>query len=711
MNRTAFLWMMLLPVCAGAAVWSHQSRGYTLKWDVSADAARVVQDGSGKPVWQGPLLPAFWLQLADGTKRFVKAEAASEPAAGALALRLADLGTGELRFRAEPWGVRFEQLRVTWNAAPPAIIGLYYGAAPLTDEQRTIVPSLDLPFWPAWGYEGFSIPSAKGGPVQSFFRNWDLGHATIPLGSFGPSLGTPYAAAYPRPLFSAALGGAAGWVAIGPGSIPDAALTFEIRATLGSLHYLYREDLWGAPAGATRVWSEPLRLAWAPAAWDAYHELFASFGPVKPAAPLHQRSHWNTWGNFKERHFDLRLEADRAAGMGTSLLVIDDGWESANGSGIPDLKRYPNFAADLDYIRSKGLEIGFWLTAGWVVDVDAAGLTRDDLLVGKDGRPRRAAWNMAPDSLAGSKLCLDPSSPRTREFLRTRVQRIMRNYNPQVLKLDFGYGLPGPDVSAPRNPEFRGERLAVELLKITAQAAREVNPDVTIQYYGIHPLMRPVTDVVALDDLGDAGGYEAEAHNQWSVWSALAAAHGVAIMASSGYDWKADSEVLLDTAVIGAPGAVLPTAGPKLDPQQVARRKALARWYRRTTGWEPLWLNSEKGALGAEPRMRCFGRMENGALTALALRNEKPDAAGPLRGMQWEGRWALISQDAASIFDTRRLALVPFDGGSIEVPLAARPRRVLALRDGREEPYEGWSYTGGTLRLEASRESGFAVER
>ena len=85
-------------------------------------------------------------------------------------------------------------------------------------------------------------------------------------------------------------------------------------------------------------------------------------------------------------------------------------------------------------------------------------------------------------------------------------------------------------------------------------AAREISPDVTIQYDGIHPLMRPVTDMVTLDDLGDAGGKEAAGHAKWSVWSALAGLQGMAINASSGYDWQCDAEILLDTAVIGAPG-------------------------------------------------------------------------------------------------------------------------------------------------------------
>ena len=269
---------------------------------------------------------------------------------------------------------------------------------------------------------------------------------------------------------------------------------------------------------------------------------------------------------------------------------------------------------------------------------------------------------------------------------------------------------------------FRGERLAFELIKIIAEAAREVKPDVSIQYYGIHPLMRPITDVVALDDLGDGGGYEAEAHGQWSVWAALAAAHGAAIMSSSGYDWNSDSEILLDTAVVGAPGSVLPLPRPGQPPlpqEWLSHRAALARWFRRSTGWAPLWLNSEKGALGREPRLRCFGRLERiggtDRLTALALRQERPDGpeAGQLRGMRWEGRWALIAQDDSDIFSSRKLACIPFGRGFIEVPLDIPPNRVLAVRSGREEVVDTWKFANGKLRLEvpAGNESllGFLV--
>ena len=86
----------------------------------------------------------------------------------------------------------------------------------------------------------------KDAPIQSFFRCWDFGHATMPLGNFGPSLGTPYAAAFPRPTVLRAIGGDDGWMVFGCASVPDAAMTLDIRSSSGCLNYRYREDLWGA---------------------------------------------------------------------------------------------------------------------------------------------------------------------------------------------------------------------------------------------------------------------------------------------------------------------------------------------------------------------------------------------------------------------------------------------------------------------------------
>jgi hypothetical protein len=636
-----------------------------------------------------------------------------------LSLRFADLATGELTVRRYPEGIRFQRLAIHWKQPAPAVIALYFGTALLTVEQRAMVPSLDLPFWPDWEADGFAIPSAKGGPIQSFFRRWDFGNANIPLGSFGPSMGTPYAAAYPRPLYSAAMGGPNGWVAFGPGAVPDAALTLRIRSSNAALEYLYREDLWGAQKGADRVWDEPFRLFWAHDAWDAYLRLFQSF-PAEPAsAPAHQETHWNSWGNFRENHYGLRELADQVADhVGAKILVLDDGWETNRSSGIPNLSRYPNFFDDLAYIRKKGLELGFWQACGWVDEPEASGLLPEDLVRGADGVPRRVNWAMSTQ-VEPHHYVLDPSSPRALEFLRQRTLRIMRELKPSLLKLDFGYGLPGPDVAVPSDPAMRGERFSYTLLKTIADAAREIDPSVTIQYYGIHPLMAPIEDLITLDDLGDAGGQEAVGHGEWSIWAALAGVQGRAINASSGYDWSADTDVLLDTAIIGAPGGVLPLGEAAPPGLNLNHRRALVQWYRRTTLWKPLWLNSEKGALGREPRPRCLGRLEpirgEDRLTALVLR---PEGAGEnemdvpgLGKVRWQGRWAIIAQDEETLAASRRLACIPFDGGSLRLPRTSSPAQVVAVEK-RENPLTGWSWHDSTLeiRCPSSPELGGMVE-
>ena len=97
------------------------------------------------------------------------------------------------------------------------------------------------------------------------------------------------------------------------------------------------------------------------------------------------------------------------------------------------------------------MKLGFWQAIGWVHEPEKLGLGPADLLCGADGRPRRVTWCMNLDS-ADASYCLDPASAPARTFLRERTQqRVMKQYEPRLLKLDFGYGLPGPDVAASRS--------------------------------------------------------------------------------------------------------------------------------------------------------------------------------------------------------------------------------------------------------------------
>jgi hypothetical protein len=688
-----------------------KSGSYKFHWDLAKDSAVLVKEKPAALIWKGSLLPAFWLQTPAGEKQYVKAKLVGSPTlagnGGTLQLTLGALGTGTLDISYQAGIVRVNRLEVNWSGAPPRIISLYFGTSALQPAEKARAVTLEEPFWADWEATGFCVPSAKGNPIQSFFRMWDMGHASLPLGSFGPSLGTPYAAAFPRPFYSCAFGSDQGWIALGAGAILDAAMVLKIHASNGCLQYLYREDRWGNAGGNKRVWTEPLRIGWAATAYDAYQAYFDSFGTLPPVAGTHQRNVWNTWGDFKIGDFNLKAIADKAVDFEADVLAIDDSWESSQGSGIWYAKRFPDYGEDLKYIRSKGLQTGYWQNVVWLEKPEEYGLSAQDLLCGADGQPVKTSWNMNPHGKGN--YCLDPSSAKAVAVIRSRMQKIMKELKPELIKLDFGYGVPSPDVATARNPALRGEKLSFTLLQLITDAAREINPNVTLQYYSIHPLFRQVQNLLALDDVGDAGAREAEGHGQWSIWSSLAGRQGTAIMASSGYDWNADEEVLLNTAVIGAQSAVLPRKladGSPVPPHKISKRVALALWHRHSVGWAPLWLNSHKGSFAQEPKPNCWGRLESkggeNRLTALALR----DSTGltdrsAIRNMAWQGRWAIISQDEQSIFEARKVALIPFDGGFVEMPWTKAPAKVVMVSNKAEKPFTSWQWKDGKLKINA----------
>jgi hypothetical protein len=609
------------------------------------------------------------LQLARGAGSiFVKASAREVEARGEafrIHLDFEGAAAGWLDVVTGAQFVRFSRLELSWTKEPVPIQGLHFGMSELPPERIAAAPDGVSRFWPDWRAEGFCVPGAKGNPGQSFWRSWDMGNAVLPLGSFGPSMGTPYAAAFPRPLLAAAMGGSAGWLSFGPGVIPAAALILDIQASSARLRYWMREDLWG---GKTCVWEEPLRLAWAESGWDALASLFATFEVKAEPSPHAQRSQWGTWGDFKEGRFDLDVQIERAAEVGAEDLQIDDLWETWNSSGVVERSRFPELERQLSAARARKIQPALWMSIGWVDKPEEAGLEPRDLLCRRDGLPVLAHWGFDPRTSQHMHYCLDPSSEKAREFLRTRTHRVMRELQPGMLKLDFGYGLPSPDAAAPRDPAFRGERLCYELLNIIRNAAREVNPRVVIEYYGIHPLMRSVYELLSLDDMGDMGEHEVSGHHQRSAWAALAGVQDVGMMAASGYYWNEFDEMLLNSAVLGAPGACLPemdSRGKSRSARITSLFRALSKWHRRTVGWTPLWLNSHKGDLRHEPYLRCWGRLEGGKLSALILREggEQPDLSRwGIAG--WKGRWALIVQDDRDLAESAVAACIPFDEGA-----------------------------------------------
>lgn len=707
-----------------SSVWEYRESDYKLSWDLDRDKARVTTMTKSSTIWEGSLLPSFWLSNHNNELHYVHAHVDKMNSLILedhleLGLVFEGFGTGRLFIQKKDWGLEFEKLSVSWSGEIPAIVEMYFGTSAI-NANSYVHPLSNKPFKPDWQSAGYCVPGAKEGTVQSYFRNWDFGQTEIALGNYGPSLGTPYGAAFPRPFLFTGMGSNEGWITLGAGSIPDAAMMLRIQSTHGCFKYLYREDLWGAQSTKERIWQDPLRITLDKTAPDAFAKYFSSF-PSKKSL-IQPKPFWNTWGMWRLGKFPMKPLADFAEKIQAGVFVLDDSWESSQGSGKPNLQRFPDFEKDIQYAHSKKMEIGSWETLGWISDTIPYGFGSQDLIVDKQGRPCKTNWNF--DDAGDSYYCLDISSEKVKTFLRDRTLSMMKTLAPTVIKLDFGYALPDPNIGVPRNPAYRGERYPNELMKMIAGAAKSVNPSVVIMYYGISPLWAPVVDLVSLDDQGDLWYELHRGHQEWSIWASLLGKQSVAISGSSSYNWNDDAEVLLNSAILGVPGATLALTLDQDKPipeSFVNRRYALNKWYRRTLMWEPAWFNSIKGDLNGPPKLNCWGRLEPAGdkklLTALALRETSKETAhdGLLSGTHWTGDWCLISQDDQSVFSSKKLAIIPFTAGMIRIPLANKPLKITRENSSGIFSFSNWKWEAGTLSLEVSQSlfeqsSGFLVE-
>ncbi|GEP97052.1 hypothetical protein CCY01nite_33120 [Chitinophaga cymbidii] len=707
---------------AQQAAWTYTDGGLHFEWNITDDHAKLSEKPGGAVTWQGGLLPSFWIKDGKGQFRYLKARVRGTlpPLSGKVTtvpLELGNAGTGTLLLERAPWGIRISRLEISWRGKVPQIVEMYIGATTIPANAVNVKPVWDRPFLPGWQSMGYCVPGAKAGTVQSYFRMWDFGQPDIALGNFGPSMSTPYGAAFPRPVLFAAMGNGHAWISIGAGSVPDGAMTLQIRGSRGCFQYLCREDLWGAPPSQSRTWNDLLRITIDTSAIGAFHKYYASFpvDPDKKVAPV--SSVWNTWGMWRLKKYPIRPIADFMENMSNEMMVLDDPWETSQGSGQPNLQKFPDFFADVDYIRRKNTEIGIWETVGWIKDTAAAGLGVHDLIVDTAGKPCLANWNFDPSGDA--YYCLDVSSPRTRAFLQERTRKVMRTLKPRLIKLDFGYGMPNPNMGAPRDPKYRGERSSWEMVRLIAEAAKSIDPEVIILYYGISPLWAPLVDMVSLDDQGDLWYDTRQGHAEWSMWASLLSQQNVAISGSSSYEWRTDDEVLMNTIILGSPGAVLPTELENGDPvpdRFLNRRLAVNKWYRRTILWKPAWLNSHTGSMEAPPRLRCWGRLEHFAgkdvLTALTLRE---DDHKQLADIQWSGNWGLVAQDDRAVTASARLAVIPFSEGKLNIPCARKPSKVTKLNMQGTTSADNWSWSQGRLTItvtaaQLDNTAGFLVE-
>ncbi|MBE7557781.1 hypothetical protein HS125_02030 [bacterium] len=73
---------------------------------------------------------------------------------------------------------------------------------------------------------------------------------------------------------------------------------------------------------------------------------------------------WQSWTNFGPNINDaiVREMADLAARCGFVTLELDHGWQLGGHGTTPDPEKFPDFDATAEYVRSRGLKLGLWVS-------------------------------------------------------------------------------------------------------------------------------------------------------------------------------------------------------------------------------------------------------------------------------------------------------------------------------------------------------------
>ena len=153
---------------------------------------------------------------------------------------------------------------------------------------------------------------------------------------------------------------------------------------------------------------------------------------------------YNTWEPFLI-NVDAKLVrelADAAAECGIEEFVIDDGWQInidgkyGRGDWIVDEKKFPGgLKPTFDYIKSKGMRPGLWLSLAWA---GASSQTRAEhpewFAKGKDGKPADL-HNIGQGKASGeATACM--ATP-WREYIRDKILGLVRDHGLAYVKLDL----------------------------------------------------------------------------------------------------------------------------------------------------------------------------------------------------------------------------------------------------------------------------------
>lgn len=166
-----------------------------------------------------------------------------------------------------------------------------------------------------------------------------------------------------------------------------------------------------------------------------YSDMMAAQGAEMPTFPeAAYEPVWCAWGygrNFRTE--DILSALPKVKEMGLEWVVLDDGWQVAEGEWRPHPKRFPNgdgsMKAFVDSIHDAGLKAKLW----WVPLAADPGSRVDDLhpdwaLLNENGSKREITW--------WDSYYLCPAVPGVRAYTRDLIDKFINDWGYDGLKID-----------------------------------------------------------------------------------------------------------------------------------------------------------------------------------------------------------------------------------------------------------------------------------
>ncbi len=211
---------------------------------------------------------------------------------------------------------------------------------------------------------------------------------------------------------------------------------------------------------------------------------------------------FNSWYPFPGKMTVQQMKdcADVAAAMGSEVFVLDAGWynkknwSSELGDYEADRVAYPNGIEELSrHVRSKGMKFGIW------VEIENIGVESDmfkkhpDWLLTYNGKP----------VLKGVRMMLNFAKPEVREWAHAVVDRLVKNYELEWMKIDYNI-----DVGSEFDPAAQAERTGAVLL------------DHVMSYYAWLDEVRTKHPKLVIENCASGGmrfdlGITAHTHTTW----------------------------------------------------------------------------------------------------------------------------------------------------------------------------------------------------